>query len=290
MHRTGDGDELTTAEIKRLLDEARALGVIEIIFSGGEPLLRPDMIELVRHASDLGLLTRLNTNGLLLNRETVSALKEAGVSLCAVSVDSADPAEHDRLRGMPGLHQQLTEGIRLLREFRVPCQILTYASKESIPDGLKRTIAYARSLRVLAIFIFFPMAVGRWEGAFDQVLNDTQRRQVRDLQDMTFVHLEIPSPATQCCSYAGRTFYVTASGDATPCPFVPFVGGSVHDMSIAQLWMSYREGVRLDFRGECPMNFPAARDELEERMRAVRARNTAPSDRSTGSGVESSTQ
>lgn len=73
------GDELTTREVKSVLDQARRLGVLQVAFSGGEPLLREDIVELVRHAHDIGLLTRISTNGLGLDRELVSRLKGAGL-------------------------------------------------------------------------------------------------------------------------------------------------------------------------------------------------------------------
>jgi MoaA/NifB/PqqE/SkfB family radical SAM enzyme len=76
--------------------------VLQVAFSGGEPPLREDIVELVRHAHDIGLLTRISTNGLLLDRELVSRLKRAGLTPCGVSIDDADPETHDRLRGLLG--------------------------------------------------------------------------------------------------------------------------------------------------------------------------------------------
>ena len=67
--RAGRGRaEVTTDEVKSVLDQAARLGVLQVTFSGGEPLLRDDVVELVRYARDLGLITRISTNGLLLER------------------------------------------------------------------------------------------------------------------------------------------------------------------------------------------------------------------------------
>ena len=268
-------DELTTSELKSVIDAARRLGVLEVIFSGGEPLLRPDMPELVRHARDAGLLTRLNTNGLLLTRENVAELKRAGVTQCAVSIDDADPAVHDRLRGLSGLHAKATEGVRILHEFGIPCQILTYASRENVTVGLERIIKQGRELGAFAVFIFFPIAAGRWDGSFDKVLTQEERERVRELQDMGFVHLELPISDTLCCTYDGAVLHVTARGDVTPCPFVPFAFGNVREFALDTLWERYIEGMKLDCRGECPMNSAESRRQLNDYVDEIGAGNSA---------------
>jgi MoaA/NifB/PqqE/SkfB family radical SAM enzyme len=260
---------LTTVDLKSVIDAAKRLGVLEVIFSGGEPLLRPDMPELVRYAHDAGLLIRLNTNGLLLTRECAAELRRAGVTQCAVSIDDANPEIHDRLRGLPGLHKKATEGVRILREFNIPCQILTYAARENVTAGLERISALGRELGAFAVFIFFPMAVGRWDGAFDKVLTEEERGRVRDLQDMTLVHIELPTSHTPCCTYDGAVLHVTARGDATPCPFVPFSIGNVTEFSLDSLWKRYIGGMTLECFGECPMNFPESRSELRRYVESI---------------------
>jgi len=263
--------ELTTAGFKSLIDQARDLGVLEVIFSGGEPLLRHDIVQLIRHAHQRGLLIRLNTNGLLLDRQRVAELKKAGLTQCAVSIDDADPAVHDALRGLSGSHAKAIEGIRNLREVGIPCQILTYASRRNVTGGLERIRDLARELGVLAVFIFFPMAVGRWADAFGEVLTAQERARVRALQDLTLVHLELPTPRTVCCAQDRLVLYATAQGDITPCPFVPFVIGNVKQRPLRELWHRYCADLRLAYRGDCPMNDVGARDAFREYVESVAA-------------------
>lgn len=252
--------------------DAAKLGVLEIIFSGGEPLLREDMPGLVRFAHEKGLLTRLNTNGLLLTREYAAELKRAGVTQCAVSIDDADPEAHDRLRGVKGLHEKAADAVRILREFSIPCQILTYAGRPNVTDGLKRIIAQGKELGAFAVFIFFPMAVGRWNGEYDKVLTDEERRQVRDLQDLNFVHIELPKKSTPCCTYDGEVLHITARGDVTPCPFVPLPFGNVRNTPLNVLWNRYIKGMRLESYGECPMNSSQSRAQLVEYLEGIRGK------------------
>jgi MoaA/NifB/PqqE/SkfB family radical SAM enzyme len=93
-----DGNELSTDQVKDVIGQALRLGILYVIFSGGEPLLGKDMIKLTRCAHDAGFITRLNTNGLLLTRERVAEIKQAGVSQVGHSLDSADCQTHDALR------------------------------------------------------------------------------------------------------------------------------------------------------------------------------------------------
>ena len=261
--------ELETQELISVIDQARRLGALEIVFSGGEPLLRKDIFDLVSHAHDAGLIIRLNTNGLLLDREHVSELKKAGLNQCGVSIDAPDPESHDRLRGVPGAFHKATEGIRMLREYGIYCQILTYASKDNVTSGLAGIIALGKELGVLAVFIFFPMAVGRWESDFSQVLTDEERERVRALQDLTCAHVELPTRCSICCAHAKSVLHVTAYGDVTPCPFVPYVIGNIAEHPIDVLWSHYCRDLRLECRGVCPVNYVRHREAFRDHVESV---------------------
>lgn len=132
--------EPTTEQLKSVISQVKALGAMAVHFSGGEPLLRKDLFELIRYARDLGLLTRINSNGLLLDEENTGQLKAAGLTECGVSLDSADPETHDRLRGVPGLHEKVLQGIRNLARQKIPIRIMSLALKEKVPDGVAETI------------------------------------------------------------------------------------------------------------------------------------------------------
>ncbi len=268
--------EMTTAEVKSVLGQAAEVGVLEVMFSGGEPLLRDDLPELVAHGRSLGLLTRLSTNGILLDREYVAALKEAGLTQVGVSIDHAHPAVHDRMRGLPGTFEAAVQGVRNLREFGIPCQILTYASRANVDSGLEDVVALGRALGVLAVCAFFPAASGRLSGSCDQLLGERERARVRGIQDLTFAYLELPT-ARSMCRVAAKTFaYVSPYGDVTPCSSVPYSMGSVRRTGLAALWRSYCDGLRLDCRGDCVMNDERSRRTLAAHLASVMARHARP--------------
>jgi len=102
--------ELSTAEGKRLLDDLADYGVPVVLFSGGEPLARDDLVELVDYATDAGLRAVLSTNGTLLTEQRAAALRDAGLSYVGVSVDGM-PERNDEFRGEDGAFDRALAGI-----------------------------------------------------------------------------------------------------------------------------------------------------------------------------------
>jgi len=262
-HKRAGEKELETEEIKSIIDQAHDLGALFIIFTGGEPLLREDAIELVRYAHDAGMITRLNTNGLLLDRQKVAELKKAGLTICLVSLDRADAEAHDRLRGISGTYEKALAGIHYLREFHLLSEILTYAAKEDFQFQLKEMEALVRRLGLSLWFIFFPIASGRWYSAFDQVLSSEEREAVRRIQDLTFAYTEIRTRKTLCCHIQKFALYFTAYGEIKPCPFAHPSMGNIRKHSLKDLWYRYCSELKFEFRDDCPLNNPRDRTVFE---------------------------
>src|SRR5215212_3188608 len=96
----GADQELTSGEWKRVFTEGRALGVLQLGLSGGEPLARKDLEELAVHAHRLGLYTTLVTSGVGLTRERAEALRDAGLEHIQISIQDSDTETADRIAGM----------------------------------------------------------------------------------------------------------------------------------------------------------------------------------------------
>jgi len=108
-------DELTTEEARRLIDDIAAFGCPAMLFSGGEPCLRPDLVELVARARERGVRVTLSTNGTLITAELARSLASVGISYIGVSFDG-DEATHDAFRGVPGAYRRSLEGLRVAKE------------------------------------------------------------------------------------------------------------------------------------------------------------------------------
>lgn len=105
-------DELTTAQCKSVLDDLAAFKVPAVLFSGGEPLVRPDLFELAAYARDLGLHVVLSTNGTLIDREIALRFRDLKFAYIGISLDSAHAQVHDEFRGMKGAFQRTMQGFR----------------------------------------------------------------------------------------------------------------------------------------------------------------------------------
>jgi MoaA/NifB/PqqE/SkfB family radical SAM enzyme len=269
-------DELTSDEVKHLLDDAAEMGALEAFFTGGEALLRPELPELIAHARRLGMLTRLSTNGYLLDEGRVEALAGAGLTQAGVSLDYADPAEHDRSRGLPGLHGRALAGISRLVAAGVMVQVHCVTFRGSIPAGVQALVALARERGAFGVCLIFPSASGMLHRARDEVLNAGERADVRALQDGRFVFAELPTPRAKCAAADHRFLYVNPYGHASPCTTVPYSMGNVRRTPLRRLWERYVEHVHVPCPGNCIMNDPAFHAELKERLAAVEAMEPRP--------------
>jgi len=105
-------DELTTEQCKTVLDDLAAFKVPAVLFSGGEPLTRPDLFELAEYARSLDLHVVLSTNGTLINERTVAKFVDLKFAYIGISLDSADPQVHDEFRGQDGAFDRAMGGFR----------------------------------------------------------------------------------------------------------------------------------------------------------------------------------
>jgi len=103
--------ELTTGQGLNLLDDLASFGVPVILFSGGEPLLRPDLTDLARHAVNRGIRAVISTNGILIDEKKAGLLKDAGISYVGISLDGLEKV-NDRFRGMNGAFKMALNGIK----------------------------------------------------------------------------------------------------------------------------------------------------------------------------------
>lgn len=108
-------DELTTAEGKRVLDDLSQFGAPVVLFSGGEPIMRPDLVELAAYAVEHGMRAVISTNGTLITPAIARELKTVGLSYVGVSLDGLEPV-NDRFRGLKGAFRMAMDGIAACKE------------------------------------------------------------------------------------------------------------------------------------------------------------------------------
>lgn len=135
---TDGQDEISTAQAKSIIDDLAAYGAPVMLFSGGEPLVRQDLVELAHYATQKGMRAVISTNGTLITKQKAKELKEVGLSYVGISLDGME-AIHDRFRGVPGAFRKALEGIE-------NCQA------EGLKVGLRFTINKRNVAEVPGIF------------------------------------------------------------------------------------------------------------------------------------------
>ena len=153
--------ELTTGQGYALLDEIRAFGEPLMVFTGGDPLKRPDLLDLVRYSVKIGLRTNVTPSATpLLTPQAIDAFKAAGVSRMAISVDGPDAATHDEFRGIPGTFDRAMLALRHARDIGLDTQFQTTVTRRNM-DRLAEVAEIVKEVRSKMWSLFFLIVTGR---------------------------------------------------------------------------------------------------------------------------------
>lgn len=174
--------ELTTAECRRALDSLAAPSSQPpplVIWTGGEPMLRPDILALVSHATALGIRSVMAPCGMLVTEARLGELKAAGVTACSFSLDGPDAATHDAFRGVAGAYDNVTRAMRIAAALGMPFQVNTTVSTLNL-DRLDALYDAAVRLGAAKLDLFFLVPVGRGRGIARYALSPEQTDRVLD--------------------------------------------------------------------------------------------------------------
>ncbi len=259
--KEGAADELSTDELKQVLDQIAQVGPeAMVVLTGGEPLLRHDIEDLAAHATRLGLMVVVGSNGILLTPARLERLKQAGVAGIGLSLDSLRPTHHDEFRGRAGAWAKTMAAMDACRAAGMPFQIHFSATEENAHE-IDDMIAFAREAGALALNVFFMVCTGRGEKysgisaqAYEQVLERVTIAAKREKRPMVrakcaphfkriAMAMDPEWPITAAhgydagsCIAATRYARVTPNGHVTPCPYIEQSAGSVRDASFAEIW------------------------------------------------------
>ncbi|MGA2526245.1 MAG: radical SAM protein [Smithellaceae bacterium] len=257
-------NELTTNEGKRLIDMLAAISEFRtLIFTGGEPLVRPDIFTLLRYSQQAGLANIIATNGTLIDEEMAFKLKDHGVVCNAISIDAANPDIHDMVRNKSGAFDLALKAIEATKKAGILLQINTTAMEYNMPH-LPELIDFADGCGAGIMLMYQLVAVGRGEKIEKATLKKSANKYLSELiadkQKIAKTIIE-PVAGPQYWSYilekngirdgamlklagkvfhgcaAGRGFvYIKANGDVWPCPFVEINAGNIRDTSFQQIY------------------------------------------------------
>ncbi|HVS15173.1 MAG TPA: radical SAM protein [Thermoanaerobaculia bacterium] len=258
-----DRSELDTEQCFRVVDELASFAPEALtILTGGEPLLRRDILEIVRYAAERGLWVVVGTNGVKVTESLAGVLRAAGVRGLALSLDALEPAVHDSFRRVRGAWRNTVEGARILGREGFPFIVQTTAGAHNRGE-LDRIAALAHDelgARVWNLYFLVPSGRGQFVSDlspedYDDVLA-TLRRIQRDYAGRMVVNAKCaPHSVRQLLeedpsspffrSFSGGaggcpagTHYlgIRPNGDVTPCPYLPVFGGNLTRQPLLEIW------------------------------------------------------
>ena len=272
-----DRSELGTEECFRVIDEiARFAPECLTILTGGEPLLRRDILEIVRRAAERELWVVVGTNGVRISENVAKRLADAGARGLSLSLDALDPERHDRFRRVRGAWQNTVDGAEILNRSGLPFIVQTTAGSHNVGElEAIADFAYERlAAKVWNLYFLVPTGRGQFvsdmnPAQYDEVLAALYRIQ-RKYDRRMLVNAKCaphyiktvleqggtaeaangdsaalwagPSPIRTYSGGAGGcpagTHYmgIRPNGDVTPCPYLPVFAGSLRNATLADLW------------------------------------------------------
>ena len=288
-----EGDEtadmdLSTAQAKELIEQLADLGKRQpfmpiLVFSGGEPLCREDLFEMVGRAKSVGIVPALATNGTLIDATVAQLIKDSGIARVAVSLDGATADVHDKLRQLEGSFERAVEGIGHLRDKNVPFQVNTTLTRA---NGWQLTDVYelARALGAVAVHIFMlvPVGCGQTLAETDMLSpeqNEEKMLEICRLDGRGQLEIKVTcgphyqrvirqqglhhprseadrsgdvvpgrnkqSRASRGCLAGLGVLFVGHQGDVYPCGYLPVKCGNVLEDKLSEIWRSSPDLARM---------------------------------------------
>ena len=278
-------DELTGKEAFKLLDNIASFAKPVIILTGGEPLLRPDIVEIARYGSDLGLRMVMAPNGTLLSVEIAQQLRDAGIQRISVSLDGASPETHDTFRGVDGAFDGAMMGIRAAKMVGLPFQINTTVTQRNLLE-LPLILDMAVRIGAVAHHIFLLVPTGRGKDMADEAITPEdyeetlhwfyeQREKVplqlkatcaphyyrilrqrakEEGKTVTAQNYGLDASTRGCLGGTGFCF-ISHVGDVQPCGYLEINCGNIKKKPFSEIWETSDVFLKLrdlnQYKGKC---------------------------------------
>lgn len=245
--------ELTTAEWQRVMGEMAEMGVLQIHFSGGEPTVRKDLAALVRHARDVGLYSNLITSAVMLSRERLAELAEAGLSHVQISFQGAEASLADRVGGFRNGHAKKREAAGWTRDLGLPLTVNAVMHRQNLhqlSDIIEMSVDLGADRLEVANVQYYGWALKNRQALMpsleqmDEATRIVEAAQNR-LRGVLAIDYVMPDyyalRPKQCMGGWGRQFFnISPSGKVLPCHAAETITGlpfaSVRDHPLDWIW------------------------------------------------------
>lgn len=239
------GQQMDTETIKRVITELKKMGVVWLGFTGGEPLLNKDILEIVKSVGNACAI-KLFTTGTGLSEQLAYDLRKAGLFYVSVSLDHWREEEHDRVRGCRGAYKTALKAIDIFKHTEgLHTSVSTVISKEMLQKNqVEEFLQFLIKLGIHEVWLSEtkPSGVAFWSE--DAVITAEEHKRLIELQDkynkngkVTINYLgHFESKEHFGCSAGNKMVYVDAFGEVSPCVFTPMTFGNVRDKSMQAIF------------------------------------------------------
>lgn len=222
-------NELTTDEVKKTMKQLKENNFTYIKFTGGEPFVRKDMIEILKYASELGFDMDISTNASLINQDIAKELKNINFPMVHVSLDGADKETHEFVRG-EGTFAKTINGIKHLTNNNIYTRIGTVIYKKN-EDKLEEIVKLAIELKANEIIFSFMEPVGRLDGD-ESIISKRETKDVKtEIENLRAEYKEkinVKYSFTEnknceedgICPAVSKFLYINNLGQISPCTWV----------------------------------------------------------------------
>jgi radical SAM protein with 4Fe4S-binding SPASM domain len=240
-----DHGEMTTAEIKDLLDQMADAGVFYLTISGGEIMMRRDFFEILEHARKRTFNVKLKTNGILIRKKEADRIKALGVESVQISIYSHVPEVHDAITKLPGSLRQSIEAIRRLRAHGIH---VIMANVLMVHNAADYSGVRALAAELDAQFMLDPTITPMMDGDRSILklnVDEAALREVFRNEALVGNVEEFCAPpqgpdeealGMLPCSAGHTACYVSPYGDVYPCVQFPLPSGNVRHMKFVDIW------------------------------------------------------
>jgi MoaA/NifB/PqqE/SkfB family radical SAM enzyme len=259
------------AELAREFDRMR---VIRVNLTGGEPLLRKDLDDIILSLGPKKRHIKLQTNGVLLTRERIRQLKNAGLNAVSISLDSMDPEEYASFRGVPSEnHRRVLDNAEAVRRAGLQLSVSFVLTHDNLrSESVADVIEYARARR-LVLLANIATPSGKWTARPEYLFDDGGDREYLNQLLKRHPHLHTDHDFSGCPA-AIRKVYITPYGDVIPCPFIHVSYGNVMDEPLRDIQRRMVDG--FPFWGSPICTAAEDRVYFEQWHRCIAASHRAP--------------
>ena len=245
--------DVPLADWRRLAARLQDLGAVMITLTGGEPLLREDIVQIVQGFDDRSCIN-LGTTGWGLTNALAARLKDAGLFAVGISLDSIDELEHDRHRGNEGSYRAALKAVKTAAAEDLYPYYVKMADREFLrPEIFWRYMEFARDTGAREVHLLEPCAVGRLAGNEEITLRPAERERIKAFQKEAARREDLPVVSTFTylegedafgCGAGITHLYVDGSGEVSPCNLVPLSFGNIMEKDLDEILASMAEYFR----------------------------------------------